>query len=265
MKINIDLGFLSLRDLAKRWKLSERDVLELGVLNQLTIWNARDLRENPTANSLPVDEIAKIFNNRNTHIDPMREISPLDLGFNPISVGLIYALKKDQPTLPIGEYFAVTTEEVERFEIENSNEKNYPKELQIALKIWRKVFSRGITPHSSPLSKHDMVRRELEPYKFKDAVVKRICYIVTTKGSNKKITEATVTEYNRNVEGHPHYAPLLEIAVKLWEECKTLKPYKTGAKKWLELFHPALKTNQTSRILELTNPNPEGGRPKKGD
>ena len=162
---------------------------------------------------------------------------------------------------------SITKEELHRFELEQNihvkTEEDYPPELRIAIEVWNKVFAHGLTPQNPPLSQHDMVRDALRPYKLEDGV-ERIRYILVTGKSTSPVIEPTTTEYSRNEQGHPHHAPLLEIAVKLWEACKDLVPYKAGAKTWLELFHKDLKANKRDGILELTNPKPGGGRPKKG-
>ena len=139
-----------------------------------------------------------------------------------------------------------------------------PTELEIALKVWAKVFSKGLTPQSPPKNQHDMVRAELGQYELEDGALERIRFVVVADKSISKVVEPTFPAHTENEQGHLHHAPLLEIADKLWKGCKALAPYKEEAGKWLGLFYKDLRTNQTESILKLTNPFPGGGRPKKG-
>ncbi len=272
VNIKFDRGFAYLKDVAKKWGCPELEILEFGVQKQLKIWSAKDLRENPTAEPLSDNKIAKTFYSGcdNVHAETMSKIPPLIECGSVIRMSLRNAMSDQeqksthingQPkTILIGDFFAITNEEINRFEIEHSIETGYPKELRIAVEIWREVFGDGIKPSTPPQNQHDMVRDALKPYNS----VERIRYIIVADKSTSPVTEPTTTEHTRNEQGHPHHAPLLEIAVKTWKECKGLVPYKAGAETWLKLFHEDLKGNKLKNILELTNPNPTGGRPKKG-
>ncbi len=243
-----DLGYYTLEEAAERWLCTVYKIIEWGANGILKICETKEIRQ---ARSMKIGNKLSPKHLSSHHFDTILEnISPYN------SEGLL-----------IGTDLSITKEEFCRFELEQNihvkTEEDYPPELRIATEVWDKVFAHGLTPQNPPLSQHDMVRDALRPYKLEDGV-ERICYIVTVERSKSKVTEFTFPEHQRNEEGHPHHAPLLEIAIKLWEACRDLDPYKAGAKTWLEIFHKTLGVNESKAILELTNPKPKGGRPKKG-
>ena len=97
-----------------------------------------------------------------------------------------------------------------------------------------------------------MVREALTPYKLEPTAVERIRGVIVTNKSTSKVTEPTHSEHDKNEPDHPHYAPLLEIAVVLWNQCK-------------KLGRDKLKSNEIKNIFTLINKKPDGGRPGEGD
>ena len=264
----VKLGYYTLKDATHRWNCTVQDILEWGANGILKIHIATEIRGSRTPLIVPTpgvkDIIEKTSPNGSGNQFIPKPIQSHSLGrmlgrISPIFIGSRYLGFKD---------LAIIEDEVHRFEQEQNfqiiTEEDYPRELQIALEVWRKVFSQGLTPLSPTKTQNGMVKDALIPYDLKGAVVKRIVGIVVREESVRKVVESTTTQHSRNDPDHPHHALELAVAVELWEQVKDLVPYKEKAKRWLELFHPTLKTNQTNRILELTNPNPEGGRPKKG-
>ena len=244
----IDLGYYTLDQVAKRWDWTIQNLIEQGADTTLKIWNVSDYLTAKRA-----ADGGQSLGNGN--------ISPFILR------KILSEMLTGRSSSEINSVFVILKEEVNRFEqkynINSHANDDYPKELRIALEIWEKVFAHGLTPQDPPLSQQDIVRNALTSCRLKDDG-KRVQFIVVSDKSGSKVKESTTPHHSRNEKGHPHYAPLLEIAVKLWDACKGLSPYKAGAETWLNLFYKGLGANERKRILELTNPNPEGGRAKKG-
>ena len=230
--INGDFGYYTLEEVAEKLNLTVYKLVECGANGILKICKAKEIRRILSSN-----------------IDKKHAPNPLSASHLNDVLENIYP---DGPPLEIDKSYAITKDEFHRFEREYSTETDYPKELQIAIKVWREVFSRGLTPQSPPLSQHNMVRDALKPYKLENSVVERIRNIIVADKSLSNVTEPTTTDHIRNEKGHPHYAPLLEIAIMLWVQQEKLDKYN-----W--------SSNEGKDIFTLLNVNPGGGRRKKGD
>ena len=250
--IKIEPDYRTVGELEEEWGCITSDIFNRASQGLLKIWETDNLRLRQASKPISKEKADEIF--RTLTLDGDDLFDHQELGFKPqefcYMTGIDYAIKD---------------KEFHRFEQKHgiipAIAEGYPPELKIAVEVWSRVFAYGLKLQSPPQNQHDMVRGELKPYNLADHTIERIRYILVGDKSKALVTESTTSDHNRNEEGHIYYSRLLEIAIKLWSECKSLNSKKK--KTWLELFYEDLGTREVTALLKLINPKPQGGRPKK--
>ncbi len=252
----INLGYYTLKEVAERWGCTEYEILEWGANGLLKIHLASALRGSRTPLITPDPSVVSYLK-RKLPDSPDKDRSP-----RPIHAHILNDMLDKR-----GKYFgsrfvtlkdlAITEKESHRFEQEQGlqilTENDYPPELRIAVEVWREVFSQGLTPQSPLQSKYEMVDDALELYNLgEETQAGRIKRVIVDGSPTKKIEEPTTTKHSKNEHGHPHHAPLLEIAVMLWQNREKINK-------------DTFVANEGKDIFTLLNTKPKGGRRTKVD
>ena len=229
--INVVLGYFTLKKAAKEWGYTVYDLVEWGANGILKIWNAKEIRRGRVARPLSANHLNSIY----------EEISP-DISDYVIATSLV-----------------ITKDEFNRFGREcglgSSTEKDYPRELQIALEVWREVLGDGIKESSLNKSKSKAVKNALMRYNLKtDTEINRIANVVVSDKTGPHSNAITTTEHSRNEPGHPYYSKSLEIAVDVWKRIEGGSNLKNLANMILESFYSEHGDNQTELIRIMVAP-----------
>lgn len=234
------MEYYTLEDLTRRWGKSIEKIRSCYRTENLKIW----------------------------HIDALGSLKADAIGLRHKTLIAVACIKPERltPADINATDFVVLKEDAHDFEkrhnIKIQADPGYPKELKIAVEVWTRVFSLGITPAAPPTSAKKMVLNELEEYGLVKSQKNRIAYIINPIKRVTKILETTVADHPVNEPGHIHFSKLLAVAVDVYERCRDSGEYKQTAKSWLAENYPALGRNESIKILELTNPDPKPGRKK---